>query len=499
MPTMTFAQGDHVQQTLEEHSRLFERLQAQLSEHARILNSVNVQQFQLDQEVRQLEACCHQSCASLEQLARSSGESSQYFSDAEGRDKALEMSQGLGELQIRLRGLESCVSQLLAVQGIDSLQSKPQSQPETTSRECKAEEMEAAQLQPKDMSAAWKVLATPPPVALRPKDLEDSPINPPFSQVKLRDTGGLSGDSATLSSKQAADKGVAEDGATRDDEEETGMVSRKMPTQAMFLEDALTFKHKCYPLPASTYTTAFLDCVLSQDSSTYSEWFGRSYRAYFLHVFNLFIQTGCIILLGRLTLWHWNNIQGVECYALEPMPLLCCIFCFLCTIISEVEECEDMITILLSIIPTTEVTAPIAFRFDAEGYLHHDFSRGGMTKCRKVLLLVVVIVPRFLIAMAVLLIGSLYLAMSFSNADLLLNCVALHFILDIDSLIFTTLASNETVRLLQAMPVFESDHPPYCPAIDWKKIQSARRLFVGLLLTTIVFQVAPKCEQPITW
>eukprot|EP00929_Paragymnodinium_shiwhaense_P007447 TRINITY_DN11136_c0_g1_i1.p1 TRINITY_DN11136_c0_g1~~TRINITY_DN11136_c0_g1_i1.p1 ORF type:complete len:768 (+),score=120.12 TRINITY_DN11136_c0_g1_i1:101-2404(+) len=269
--------------------------------------------------------------------------------------------------------------------------------------------------------------------------------------------------------------------------------------QAMCLEDALSFRSRCYPLPPSTYTTALLDCVLSPSSPTPCGWMVRSCWAYSLHFVNLFLQIGCITLLGRLTLWQWNNMEFVDCYQLEPVPLLCCIFLFICTIVNEVEECKEMLTILWKILPTTEVTSPLRFRFDAAGFLHHDASVGGMTACRKLFLLLLVILPRFLIAVAILLVGSLYLATSASNAEMLLNCVALVFILDIDDLLFKTLASSERVRLLQAMPIFKVDHEAHCPGIDGHKTQSLRRLLFGSLLTAIVFLFVPQCDRPISW
>eukprot|EP00929_Paragymnodinium_shiwhaense_P007449 TRINITY_DN11136_c0_g2_i1.p1 TRINITY_DN11136_c0_g2~~TRINITY_DN11136_c0_g2_i1.p1 ORF type:complete len:747 (+),score=81.00 TRINITY_DN11136_c0_g2_i1:67-2241(+) len=268
----------------------------------------------------------------------------------------------------------------------------------------------------------------------------------------------------------------------------------------MCLEEALNLGRRCYPLPMSTYTSAFLDCLLAPSKATsgWVEWMARGCRAYFLHFFNLFLQIGCITLLGRMTLWHWNNMELVDCYQLEPVPLMCCIFCFLCSVINEVEECEDMLRILRIIIPTTTVTIPMGYSFDAGGNLR--LVEGGMSAYRKTFLVLFVIAPRFLVAITVLVVGALYVAMSTSNTEMLLNCVALVFILDIDDLLFKTLASNEMVRLINAMPVFESDGSESAKGcIDWHKTQSARRLFFGLLLTISVFLMVPKCQRPISW
>eukprot|EP00929_Paragymnodinium_shiwhaense_P080873 TRINITY_DN4221_c0_g1_i1.p1 TRINITY_DN4221_c0_g1~~TRINITY_DN4221_c0_g1_i1.p1 ORF type:complete len:598 (+),score=92.95 TRINITY_DN4221_c0_g1_i1:115-1908(+) len=409
--------------------------------------------------------------------------------------------------------------------------------------------------QPENLTNVWKKLASP--VAGKPKHVEDvpesSPLLLPFKEGTFAATGD-DGEAAKLKSAEhdekladaskendpaalgdhpaeklqaaealsTADAPLAlSEGSALSKEEALGRTSMLAengdvsgtalqedegvaPTKThhdkpMYLEEALNFGSSCYPLPPSTYTTALLDCVISARSTTSCEWLGRSYRAYFLHVLNVALQLGCIWLLGRLTLWQWNNMELVDCYELEPVPLMCCIFCFLCTIINEVEECEDMITILVRIMPTTTVTTPIKFVFDHEGYLHHDFSEGGMSVYRKVFLLIIVILPRFLIALAVMVVGSLYVAMSTSNTEMLLNCVALVFILDIDDLLFKTLASNEKVRILNSMPVFESDEPPSCSVVDWQKTQSVRRLFFGLLLTGSVFLVVPKCQRPLAW
>eukprot|EP00929_Paragymnodinium_shiwhaense_P017108 TRINITY_DN12605_c0_g1_i1.p1 TRINITY_DN12605_c0_g1~~TRINITY_DN12605_c0_g1_i1.p1 ORF type:complete len:423 (-),score=46.98 TRINITY_DN12605_c0_g1_i1:1011-2192(-) len=119
-------------------------------------------------------------------------------------------------------------------------------------------------------------------------------VSKELSLQKLRDAGGLSGEYAlsrssdgSVTLQQATEDGVASHSrGCRSREDDEVMVVKKS-SKAMCLEDALSFGNRCYPLPASTYTTAFLDCVLSPNSATSFERLGRSYRAYFLHFLNL--------------------------------------------------------------------------------------------------------------------------------------------------------------------------------------------------------------------
>eukprot|EP00929_Paragymnodinium_shiwhaense_P014379 TRINITY_DN12227_c0_g1_i5.p1 TRINITY_DN12227_c0_g1~~TRINITY_DN12227_c0_g1_i5.p1 ORF type:complete len:558 (-),score=113.93 TRINITY_DN12227_c0_g1_i5:47-1720(-) len=265
----------------------------------------------------------------------------------------------------------------------------------------------------------------------------------------------------------------------------------------MLLADALNLSLYCYALPPSTYTVALLLGVLESTKEMSSLKYYR--KAFSLHAFNLVLQGGCVFLLYELMLYHWRNWHTTECYELETVPLFACLFCFLCSVVNDMQECTNMAEAVWRIISTTEETSTLFFERDEHGNLRPVPGAGGMSVRRKVKVCCMVILPKLGLAIAVLFIGCLFLAMSTSNTELLLNCMALTFILDIDELLFKTMTSDEVSRLITSMPLFEAREEKGTWAEQWHHTRSMRGLVAATAIALLVLWAAPSCVDPQQW
>merc|ERR1711994_522164 len=82
--------------------------------------------------------------------------------------------------------------------------------------------------------------------------------------------------------------------------------------------------------------------------------------------------------------------------------------------------------------------------------------KAGFSVARKAFLFCNVIVIKFLVAAAMIVIGGVFVASSKGNEDLLLNCLAVIFIIEVDELVYLTLVPSWAKSLLQELPPFET-------------------------------------------
>merc|ERR1711920_608652 len=92
-------------------------------------------------------------------------------------------------------------------------------------------------------------------------------------------------------------------------------------------------------------------------------------------------------------------------------------------------------------------------------------------------------------------IGSLFLYTSESNTDLLMNCLAVNFILDSDEMIFAFLTPPQTQRTIESIPPFESDKDELSPlATILQRCSMLFKLFGSGLIVALLWVMHPECD-----
>ena len=159
---------------------------------------------------------------------------------------------------------------------------------------------------------------------------------------------------------------------------------------------------------------------------------------------------------------QWANMQtGViadlnDYISIGPILAMLAIGCWLSTTLRELFN----ITGFLSAIhryPSGEITV-IAPGEDGDS---GSVVITQMSKFRKVMLFIFVALPRLVVAVSLALTGTKYLANTLSLADLILNAVALAFILDLDELVESAFMPRRARFLLDALGTLPHRPPGY--------------------------------------
>lgn len=179
-------------------------------------------------------------------------------------------------------------------------------------------------------------------------------------------------------------------------------------------------------------------------------------------------------------MWNWNDQQlhtdcvpGGDTWWIFPTLWFTCMWIFVLSVVKDMGETLVIGNIVLYHIKTVE--APELFRYcQKEGEL--ELVSGGMSPMQKGVMMVCVVIPKMIIAVGCLIFGGGYLAVTSSNADMLLNSLAVLFILDLDELVFEIMTPRQVRRLLEEVPPFES---------DVRSVQARFERYGGALFNTV--------------
>mmetsp|Transcript_57841 Transcript_57841/g.103475 ORF Transcript_57841/g.103475 Transcript_57841/m.103475 type:complete len:438 (+) Transcript_57841:69-1382(+) len=207
-----------------------------------------------------------------------------------------------------------------------------------------------------------------------------------------------------------------------------------------------------FRIPMSSYGSAMILPILLQPS-TFMEWIQTDGKCYMRLTLNYLIQIPMVYGLKLISEEDQGLIKSGDCDKTSPALVYAGLFVFVCAAVADIEETIDITDIAWNLIPTTEKSRTLLYVEDDEDEL--EFVDGGFSFTRKLGIMIFIIVPKLLIALAVLAYGSLFLAASTSNADVLLNALALIFIVEIDELIFSSFAPRKLAAVMEALPEFE--------------------------------------------
>jgi hypothetical protein len=227
-----------------------------------------------------------------------------------------------------------------------------------------------------------------------------------------------------------------------------------------------------------------------------SVWIEICLTQYILVAINLMVQTSFLCSVYIMTN---EAMQAAEerCDELSEFTLMISLWAFVVTVLTDIQETWDLLDIIVRQFPTQEESTTLVYRVvDRQVQL----SVGGPSKRRKFFLTVFLVIPKFIFACTLLVLGSSYLVFSESDADIILNCFALVFILQIDELIFKFLSPPRAQRMLEAVPPFmirksESEEALPKPWGTWKRVATPAKLLGSVLLTNAGFFLMSRCGQ----
>jgi len=226
--------------------------------------------------------------------------------------------------------------------------------------------------------------------------------------------------------------------------------------RARQLRKAAKVSKFAYQAPQSLYSAVILMPVLIEADDPY-EWFRWHGMGYFWMAVNFTTQV--LFMVGVHDVCKQLRDRGIAegCNDLFPYLLAAAFFCTTVCVMTDLQDTWDILYMLRKHVPTVETTSVLKFKPDADGEL--KLAEGGMSLLRKILIGVCILLPKLLLAIALLLMGFAFLSVSPKNVDIILNATALVFIIEMDEALFDYFSLPEVRSLMGAMPTFEEEDP----------------------------------------
>jgi hypothetical protein len=114
--------------------------------------------------------------------------------------------------------------------------------------------------------------------------------------------------------------------------------------------------------------------------------------------------------------------------------------------------------------------------------------------CKRISWICFMALFRFAVALALLLAGAMFLAVTTSIEDILLNAVALEFVLNIDELLFLSLAPMKTRRFLLLLKHIPSKHGAVFKGLD-RNLMCAATFTVSFLAYAVIALMMPEMDR----
>jgi len=178
---------------------------------------------------------------------------------------------------------------------------------------------------------------------------------------------------------------------------------------------------------------------------------------------------------------HWPYVLGAA------------VFCWLCAMFSELQETELLARSIVQF-PTRQRNSIVAITEEKE------LAVVGMTSGLRAFLLLIIIVPKLLICCGITYTGVKFLVYTDNLLDLVLNAVALGFIVEIDELIYAGVIGFEKPRLFNNIQPLQVKVGRCCLSLmRWHlvKLGSMLSMFVASIL--IVVYVWGISDRALEW
>jgi len=175
---------------------------------------------------------------------------------------------------------------------------------------------------------------------------------------------------------------------------------------------------------------------------------------FFCLMANLAIQGFFLRYIYKIYVDNKDNPKVGECggYITDANLRVFCTLVFTSYCFSEIAETFDMLTWIKNF-PNSKVYEPLELKevVGDDGEPEMQFS-SGMTPCYKWYCYLAILVPKFGIAAALLTYGTGFVVTTIYDSDLILNAIALGFVLDIDDMAYTYFMTYQMREVVQGLP-----------------------------------------------
>mmetsp|Transcript_124567 Transcript_124567/g.360231 ORF Transcript_124567/g.360231 Transcript_124567/m.360231 type:complete len:355 (+) Transcript_124567:108-1172(+) len=186
-----------------------------------------------------------------------------------------------------------------------------------------------------------------------------------------------------------------------------------------------------------------------------------------------------------------ETMDDSTCEELDPWILSASIWVFIVVILTDLQQTTDMLELYCKRIKTVPRTKVLKFR-EVEGSM--EVVDGGFSLARKIAIFVFVVLPKFGYALFLLALGVTYLGFSATNAEVILNCTALVFIIDIDEFIFNLFSLAQNRHLLESCPPFVvKDNEMRSLWYWWRPLAQPIKLAVSCLILWLSMDFSSRC------
>lgn len=240
-------------------------------------------------------------------------------------------------------------------------------------------------------------------------------------------------------------------------------------------------------VPESVYGAAvFIPQVVESDG--FVDWIRWHGMQYFLLAMNLLIQAYFVRRIRSLYQDQIDTIFSGDCDKLDIKLLILCMIVFCMYIVNDLQESMYLFKLVWGFRSESGESELILFTKDDDGI---QSCSGGLSSLACWAISILILLPKIAIALVLMMYGNYYLASSGSDGDVLLNSMALCFIVDIDELIYSCFMPCYTKRLVAAIP------PLTRPEVEgFFKLWYGWGTFIKILLIAVcafVCHFIPRC------
>ena len=172
---------------------------------------------------------------------------------------------------------------------------------------------------------------------------------------------------------------------------------------------------------------------------------------YFLLLLNFFAQGVLILNLGEVVI---ISIQEEKYCKSSPYLRFCCIFLFGSFIFDDLLQSISMCRWHLAV-KTEKYHRPLIVRVHRTENHHHILGSeiaSGLTFWHKVLNICFIILPKFIYGVALVFSGGGFIALSTNNEGILVNTMALYFIIQVDEFLLKAFVTEDMAHSLEHVP-----------------------------------------------
>jgi len=201
-------------------------------------------------------------------------------------------------------------------------------------------------------------------------------------------------------------------------------------------------------LPESIYSCVIM-LPLCENLSKYKSFINL--QIYFCHWCNIYVQTNLLYYVYVIYNINRDEFGGCGGYETEPMIRYCCVLIYTAYCIGDICETIKMFLFITNF-PSCDTFEYLRYKQACDDDSDDKELATGMTKKWKIFCFLFVIVPKLGVACALLGYGTGFVVNTQENSDLILNALALGFVLEIDEMSYEYFLSYQMQDILDNLP-----------------------------------------------